>query len=410
VLPNSSKIHALINLAPYKSLFIDRELRRIVLSSILPRLPAGINGLALTLMVQTLYESFAIGGTVSAAYLVALGVASPLLGRIVDQNGPRSIMVPCGVAHAIAVVVLVYAALQKISPSLLMMFAFAAGLTFPPVSMTVRAMWRKSNFPDATKQLGFALESVIMETIFVCGPLIVSFFLLMKSPASALLFSACVTIVGIVLFARSGALTRWGDVERVERHWLGPLKLVGVRRALIVSLLLGATFGFQELGMLAITKAAGKEHVVGWLFAVYSVPSAIAGLIYGTRQFAWSLNRQMALGHLWLVLLSLALTFTTSLWVFGALCFFCGMAVGPVITASQVQLGKLTPGEYSTEAFTWSMTIFMCALGSAFAIGGWLLETYGTGAAMACATATAALGVLTCLRVPEVYVAVNEAH
>jgi MFS family permease len=400
----------LLNLAPYKTLFIDRELRRIVLSSILPRLPAGINGLALTLMVQSLYQSFAIGGTVSAAYLVALGVASPLLGRLVDQRGPKSIMVPCGIAHAIAVALLVYAALQTVSPSLLMVFAFFAGLTFPPVSMTVRAMWRKSNFPDATKQLGFALEGVIMETIFVCGPLIVSFFLLMKSPASALLFSACVMLVGIVLFSRSGALTRWGNVERVERHWLGPLKATGVRRALIVSMLLGATFGFQELGMLAITKAAGQDHVVGALFAAYSVPSAIAGLIYGTRQFAWPLNRQMAVGHLWIALLSLALTFTTSLWIFGALCFVCGMAVGPVITASQVQLGKLTPSEYSTEAFTWSMTIFMCALGGAFAIGGWLLETHGTSAAMACATATAVMGALMCMRVPEIYVSATASH
>ncbi len=399
----------MINLSPYRTLFRDRELRRIVLSSILPRLPAGINGLALTLMVQSIYDSFGVGGTVSAAYLIALGVASPLLGRIVDQKGPRLIMVPCGIAHAIAMGVLVYAALQKISPTLLMGFAFLAGLTFPPVSMTVRAMWRKSNFPDATKQLGFALEGVIMESIFVFGPLIVSFFLLMKSPASALMFSACAMIIGIVLFARSGALTRWGEVERAERHWLGPLKIVGVRRALIVSMLLGATFGFQELGMLAITKAAGQDHLVGWLFAAYSIPSAIAGLAYGTRQFALPLNKQMAMGHAWIALLSLALAFTSNLWLFGALCFACGMAVGPVITASQMQLGRLTPSEYSTEAFTWSMTIFMCALGGAFAIGGWLLETYGTSAAMSCATATATLGVLMCLRVPEIFVVSHDA-
>jgi len=68
----------LLNLGPYKTLFSDCELKRIVLASILPRLPAGINGLSLTLMVQSLYGSFAIGGTISAAYLMALGVL-PLL-------------------------------------------------------------------------------------------------------------------------------------------------------------------------------------------------------------------------------------------------------------------------------------------------------------------------------------------
>ena len=80
----------MLNLGPYKTLFSDSELKRIVLASILPRLPAGINGLSLTLMVQSLYGSFAIGGTVSAAYLIALGVASPLLGRFVDAySGDR---------------------------------------------------------------------------------------------------------------------------------------------------------------------------------------------------------------------------------------------------------------------------------------------------------------------------------
>ena len=41
------------------------------------------------------------------------------------------------------------------------------------------------------------------------------------------------TAIGTWHFSRSGAITRWGEVERgVERHWLGPLKSSGVRRAL----------------------------------------------------------------------------------------------------------------------------------------------------------------------------------
>ena len=395
------EVSPLLNLGPYKTLFSDSELKRIVLASILPRLPAGINGLSLTLMVQSLYGSFAVGGTVSAAYLIALGVASPFLGRFVDQRGPRAVMLPFGIAHTIALVLLVIAALQRVSPSLLVVFALAAGMTFPPVSMIVRAMWRKSKLPDSTKQLGFALEGVIMETIFVCGPLIVSLFLLFEAPAIALLFSACATLLGIVLFARSGALERWGEVELVERHWLGPLKLLGVRRALLVSMLLGASFGLQEIGMMAVAKAAGSQAAVGWLFAAYSVPSAIAGLIYGTRQLALPLNRQMALGHVWIAVLSLLLTQVSSLWVFALGCAVCGMAVGPAITASQMQLGKLTTTEYTTEAFTWSMTLFMVALGAAFACGGWLVESYGVGAPMFCAACTAGLGALLCLRVPE---------
>lgn len=395
----------MLNLQPYRTLFVDKALRRIVLTSILPRLPAGINGLAITLMAQQLYSSFAIGGTVSAAYLIALGLASPVFGRLVDRNGPRRIIVPVGIIHALAIAALVYAAHQRVSVPILMCFAFCAGASFPPVSMTVRAMWRKSDFPDNTKQLGFALEGVIMESVFVFGPLIVSGFLLMKSPQSALLFSAAMMLIGVILFSRSGAMERWGNVELGERHWLGPLKTMGVRRALMVSISIGATFGLQEIGMMAASKAANNEAAVGWLFAAFSIPSGIAGLLYGTRQFAWPLNRQMSIALVWISAFSLALTNVQSLWLFALGCAFCGAAVGPALTASQMQLGKLTAPEYSTEAFTWSMTLFMIALGGSFSIGGWIIERFGNGAPMFAAFVTAGLGALFCLRVPELYVA-----
>ena len=43
------EVSPFLNLGPYKTLFSDRERKRIVLASILPRLAAGIDGLSLTL-------------------------------------------------------------------------------------------------------------------------------------------------------------------------------------------------------------------------------------------------------------------------------------------------------------------------------------------------------------------------
>jgi MFS family permease len=345
-------------------------------------------------------------------------VASPFLGRFVDQNGPRKLMIPMGIAHAFVLVCLVACAHWRVPPPYLMALAFLGGLTFPPVSMTTRAMWRKANLPDNTKQLGFALEGVIMETVFVCGPLLVSFFLLIKLPSGALLFSALLMLVGITLYSRSGALERWGQVEQVKRHWLGPLKVKGVRRALMVSPMLGATFGLQELGMIAMSTAANKEALVGWFFTIYSIPSAIAGLIYGTKQLSWPLNKQLTFYMLWICLLTAGMALVPYLadpafagqaaiqWghigLFSLLCFICGGVVGPAITASQIQMGRLTPVEYSTEAFTWSMTLFMVALGGAFSLGGILTEKLGAHGPLAAATLTAFLGAIFALRIPPV--------
>ena len=76
-------------------------------SSILPRLPVGMNALGLTLLVQSQTQSFSLAGLVSAAYMVALAVQAPIIGRFVDQNGPHRVVMPLALAHAVALLLLV---------------------------------------------------------------------------------------------------------------------------------------------------------------------------------------------------------------------------------------------------------------------------------------------------------------
>ncbi len=395
---------AMIQVKAYQRLFADRELLRIVLSSLIARIPVGINGIGLAVLAQETTASFSIGGMVTASYLTAMGICAPLIGRFVDQRSPRGVVLPLGLAHSLFMLGLVLALTQSWPLLVYLLLAAGAGATYPPVGMIMRAMWRKSSLPSSDKQMGFALEGVIMETVFVAGPLILSLFLVFKFPAGALIFSALCALLGTIVFCRSGALLRWGRVEMVQRHWMGPLKYKAVRSCLYVSFLMGATFGFQELAMIAVSKNAGSEYTVGILFALYSVPSALMGLYYGTRQYRLPLNRQMAIFQSWMAMTCLIMVALPSVASYAVFCFICGLVVGPCITASQLQMGHLTPSEYSTEAFTWSNTLFMCALGGSYWIGGWLTEKFGVGTGMLCATITVIIAAVLSLRVPPVHV------
>ena len=55
-----------------------------------------------------------------------------------------------------------------------------------------------------------------------------------------------------------------------------------------------------------------------------------------------------------------------------------------------------------TEAFTWSMTVFMIGLGAGFWLGGLLVQTYNFSATLWAAAAVMGLAALWCLRVPQV--------
>jgi len=395
----------LINLTPYRTLFSDHELRRIILSSIVPRLPIGMNALGLTLLVQSQTQSFTRAGLVSAAYMSALAIQAPIIGRFVDNNGPKTVMMPLAIMHALALLLLVFAVTSLAPLPLMLAAAFLAGAVFPPVSMTIRSMYRKSGMGDAQKQTAFAVESVLMECAFILGPLLVSLTMLAGSPAFAVIASAVMGAAGTWHFSRSGALARWGAVERgehVERHWLGPLRVPAVRRALLLSFFFAVGIGLNEIALPAFANFSGHPARVGWFYASMSIPSAIMGFAYGSRHFAWPLNRQIMAAGLWLAAGSALMAICNDTWTFMLACGLTGLAFGPMITALSLQLGKLTPSEYSTEAFTWSMTLFMIGLGIGFWAGGGLIERFDwTSSLFACAVLMV-VAALCCLAVPEV--------
>ncbi len=389
---------------PYQRLLADRELRRIIATSLIARLPIGMNSLAITLGLQTLTGSFATAGVAASAYLLAVGVQAPVIGRAIDTRGPASVMLPLAMAHAVALVALVALAQNTHSPLLLALVSATAGFCFPPVSMTVRAMYRKSELPDAQKQTAFAIEAILMEICFIVGPLIVSLAAAFAQPAYAILVSAALSAGGVWLFSRSGALSRWGEVETgASRHWAGPLTVAAVRRALLLSASFGLAIGLLEIAATGYARAIDQPEVIGLLFAAMSVTSALSGFAYGAVPLSSPLARHCLFAMLWLTGGALILAQTDRLPVMVAGCLLAGAGFGPGMAAMNLQLGKLTPSQYSTEAFTWSMTLFMSGLGSGFLLGGLLIERITWQSAMLASAGTFAVAAVVCLALPKTW-------
>jgi hypothetical protein len=54
-------------------------------ASLLGRLPIGVTGLAILLLVQTSSGSFALGGAAAGCYVSGLAVVAPMLGRLIES-------------------------------------------------------------------------------------------------------------------------------------------------------------------------------------------------------------------------------------------------------------------------------------------------------------------------------------
>jgi len=84
--PFSRGAFDVISLARYAAVLQTRETRLTFALSVIGRLPIGITGLAVLLLVQGQTGSFARGGVATAGYVIGLAAVAPVLGRVFTAN------------------------------------------------------------------------------------------------------------------------------------------------------------------------------------------------------------------------------------------------------------------------------------------------------------------------------------
>lgn len=380
----------LISLERYIALLKPREMRQTIAASVIGRLPIGITGLAILLLVQTATGSFASGGAATACYVVGLAVVAPLLGRVIDRRGPRETLLICGVAFPAALIALVLAVHHLQPPLLILAAAAAAGVTFPPITACMRTYFRQRLGEDSLLSTAYSLESVLIELIFIFGPMLVALFVAAASPAVAVLFSAGSGLVGTLLFLRSPPLRNWRVQPRPAASLLGPLAEPGFGPLVAVILCYSMAFGLLEIGLTAYATEKDSPALAGVLLGLMSAGSAVGGLAYGSRSWHYPLTRQFTLMLALMGAGLFVLVLPWQPWPFALWSLFAGVVMAPALIIQSMLVAKTARPEHITEAFTWSASALLAGVGIGIAGGGALLEYYRSPAVLA-AGATAAL-------------------
>jgi MFS family permease len=381
-----------ISLSRYTSLLQSREVREIFAASLIGRLPIGITGLAILLFVQATLGSFAKGGAAAAFYMAGLAVAAPILGRVIDRYGPRGVLLAAAALFPSALLALVWAVERAGAPALLI--AAAVGTTFPPITVCMRTYFRQRLADEQLLATAYSLESVLIELIFILGPLLVALFVAFATPATAVYFAAGCGTVGTLLFLRSAAVRSWRIEPRGAPHLLGPLGEPGFVPLIAVVLCFSTAFGLLEIGATAYATERDSPALAGVLLGVMSVGSALGGLAYGSRSWRFALVPQfsllLALMGTGLAMLSLP----SHPLAFAAIGFFAGVVMAPVLIVQSMLVAKSVRPEHTAEAFTWSASALLAGVGLGLAAGGMLLEVYRSNAALMGGAASALLAAL----------------
>jgi len=373
----------------YARLFADRSVRYLYSASVVGRLPIGMCGLAILLLVQAARGSFSTAGATTGCYVAGLALMAPALGRFIDRHGPWSALLFCSFLFPASLAALIAAVLTGASALVVFACAAAAGATFPPITVCMRTFLRQRFADEAALTTAYSIDSVLIEVMFIAGPMLVALLVAMASPAIAVACAAACGFIGVQLFLRSAPLRQW-RIEQRTASILGPLAERRFIALVMIVACYAIAFGLTEIGVAAYAAEANRPALAGVFLGVMSAGSAFGGLAYGSRHWRRPLARQFSvtLAVMGLGLLPLALP-----WQIAAFAVFStlgGIVMAPALIIQSMLVAKTARPEHATEAFTWSTSALLAGVGVGMALGGALVEYWRSPAAF-CAGAAAAI-------------------
>jgi MFS family permease len=365
----------------------------LVTSTLLARLPIGINALAIVLFLRQRTGSFAVAGAVAGMLSAGSALGAPVQGRLVDRLGARRVLVPLAFVHACALGVIVGFAELDAPTVALLISGFVAGFGMPPTSSVLRSLWGDLVEPRLL-QTAYALDSTLTELIFISGPLLTAAIAAVASPAAALIVSAVAVMAGTLTFTALPSTRAMRPEPQQHASRLGALASPGVRTLVYTSVPAGIGIGMLEVGIPAFSRAEGAAAVSGVLLAIWSLGSGLGGLLYGTLPRRRGLHRTHLLVAALLPLTLLPLALAPSVGVMALLVIPAGCCIAPLLATRNELVGEVAPPGMRTEAYTWPVTAFVIGIAAGAALGGGLVEGPGWRIAFVVAAAFAAGGAL----------------
>ncbi len=358
----------------YGNLLRAPGMRGPLVASIVGRLPIGAGTLTILLLVHAATGSFADAGVAGAFMAAGMAIGLPQLGRLVDRTGQTRVLVASGLLQAAAFVGLVALAEADAPLGALCAGAFAAGLVGPPLGLCMRGLWAQRLADRPELQSAFAIESVIVELVFICGPLLAGGLTAAFSPSVAMLGLAGLVLAGALGFAATEASRTWRGRDPGRRHWAGPLRSPGICAIALASAAFGVGQGALEVTLTAFGGAHGSTAIAGPLLSIQAAASLVAGVLYGSRTWRSNPADRFAAMNALLAIGFAPLALASSVAGLAPLMVLAGLGLAPVTSTLYLLTDRLAPAGTSTEAFGWTITATVVGSAAGSALGGAVVE------------------------------------
>ncbi len=367
-------------LAPYRSVLSTPGAKAFSVAGLLGRLPLSTVSLGIVLLVAHRTGSYAEAGALTAVYMVATAVSSPLMARLIDSRGQHRVLVPATVGFASGILGLTVTVELDVPAPVPHLFALLAGTLYPPVGACVRARWTHVLRDDPSLHTAFSFEAVVDEVIFMTGPVLVAVLATQVHELAGLLTVVVVAVVGVCWLATLRATEPPLATVPQARHGVEPLRWRWLAPMVVTAACLGSLFGATEVATVAFARNEHHEPLTGVLLAIWAFGSLIAGVVTGAVRARSSVLARYRVGALMMAVAMCPLPFVGNVFVLAGALFLAGFAISPTLVATISLIEVNVPASRLTEGITWLSTGIGFGVAPGAAIAGRLVDDVGASA------------------------------
>jgi len=366
----------------YRELFAIPNVWILVLASFPARVSYGMIGLSIFFKTEQVTGSVAVAGLAIGINSLSGAATAGLRGSLMDRFGqkwPLRIFVP-----GYASMMLILNNMQD--KNAILVAAFIMGITAPPINLSVRPLW-KMVVPEDYLRTAYAVDTSVMSTAGVVGPVVATSLALSSHPGSALTVAAAFMAIG------GGALA----LTKISRDWVPEKKEAdhtslwrnkAIQLLMIEGCFIGFGWGVFDIAVPAFATLEGVPGRTAWIFTAMGVANIIGGLLGGLVSKKVSALKAMRLTYFVWIFISIPIIFTYPGWSMAIAAAFLGLIGGAIQVFYWEVMEAVRPKGSAVGMMGWIWTVEGTLMSIGAAAGGWIAETYSPRFAMSITSIT----------------------
>jgi MFS family permease len=366
-------------LKTYRDVLAVPGAKAFVSAGFVARLPIAMIGLGIVIYISGITGSYGRAGLLTAIYAVAAAVFPLFTSRWMDRVGQRRVLPGLILTHGVALIIFVLLVTFNQSVLLQGLVVGIAGAAMPSTGSLVRARWVYVLRSPMQIRSAFALESILDEVMFTIGPLLTTVLALQVALPLPIVLGAGLAVVGsLALSALRGSEPPPNPRVRSAEPATPTYRQPGLLLMVFAALGVGAVFGSYEVSVVAFARALDQSGSSGIILALFAAGSMVGGLWFGSRHWHIPLPQQLPILTGIFVLVLFPLPWLSTVPLLAGASIVAGLATAPVLIAIFSLTQHLVPPRQLTEGLTWANSGLALGFSIGAAVGGILIDQFGT--------------------------------